>query len=65
MNKIPKLAMATDMAERWKVDRRVVNNWSRRDPKFPKPVQMVGCGRYPVYLFSDVIKYGKDKGVEE
>lgn len=65
MGIIPKMVMASDMAERWNVDRRVINNWTRRDPSFPKPIQTVGCGKYPIYLESDMIKYGKLKGVEK
>lgn len=65
MDKIPKLVMASDMAEKWGVDRRVVNNWSRRDPAFPKPVMIVGNGKYPLYLEEDMIAYGKQKGLEK
>lgn len=61
---IPKLVMASDMAEKWGVDRRVVNNWSKRDADFPKPIQMVGGGKYPIYLESDMIEYGASKGLE-
>jgi hypothetical protein len=63
--RIPGLVMASDMAEKWGIDRRVINNWSKRDSEFPKPVQVVGCGRYPLYLESDMIDYGKKKGMEE
>lgn len=61
---IPGLVMASDMADKWGVDRRVINNWSKRDPGFPKPVAVVGCGKYPIYLESDMIEYGKGKGHE-
>lgn len=63
-NEMPKLVMASDMAKRWGKDRRVINNWKDRDPAFPKPVMVVGCGRYPLYTQDDMIKYGKVKGLE-
>jgi hypothetical protein len=62
-NIIPVLVMASDMAIKWGVDRRVVNNWSKRDPGFPKPIQVVGCGKYPLYLESEMNEYYKTKGV--
>lgn len=63
MKDIPKLVMASDMAARWGLDRRVVNNWTKRDPSFPKPVMIVGCGRYPLYLEDDMIAYAERKGI--
>lgn len=65
MKEMPKLVMASDMADKWNVDRRVINNWTKRDPKFPKPIQVVGGGKYPLYLESDMIEYGIQKGVEK
>lgn len=62
---IPELVMASDMADRWGVDRRVINNWTRRDPSFPKPIQVVGGGKYPLYILDDMINYGKVKGMEK
>lgn len=61
--KIPKLMLQTDMANRWDVSRKVVNNWTKRDPNFPKPVQIIGQGKYPIYLESDVLKYERLKGL--
>lgn len=58
-----KLVMASDMADKWGVDRRVINNWKNRDPEFPKPIQVIGCGKYPIYLEDEMIEYGKRKGI--
>lgn len=60
-----KVVMASDMAKQWGIDRRVINNWTKRDPSFPKPIQIVGGGKYPLYLEEDMIKYGKLKGMEK
>lgn len=61
--KIPNLMLQTDMANRWGVSRKVVNNWTKRDPNFPKPVQIIGQGKYPIYLETDVLKYERLKGL--
>lgn len=64
MKEVPNLVMASDMAARWGVDRRVVNNWTKRDPSFPRPIMIVGCGKYPLYLEAEMIAYAKRKGIE-
>ncbi|AYP68775.1 hypothetical protein BpsM61_00001 [Bacillus phage vB_BpsM-61] len=40
-----------------------MNNWTKRDPRFPKPIQVVGGGRYPLYLKSDLDEYAEIKGI--
>jgi hypothetical protein len=62
---IENIVMVSDMAKRWGVDRRVINNWISRDPSFPKPFKKVGAGKYPLYHISDMIAYGRLKGLEK
>lgn len=58
-----KFMAQSDMAKRWGVSRKVVNNWSKRDDRFPKPVQVVACGTMPIYKVKDIEAYEEKKGV--
>lgn len=60
---LPRLMAKADMGRRWGVKRNVVHNWEMRDKDFPKPVLVVGNGKMPLYLESDVLAYEKEKGI--
>jgi len=58
----PTLLALKDIAERHGVELRVVDNWKRRHPDFPKPIMTVSGGYIPLYLLEDVERYEERHG---
>lgn len=50
------------LAQRWGVERRVVNNWSKRHVDFCKPVLGLIKGGGPYYPLHEIIRYEKKRG---